>query len=150
MRDSRLFDRAALDHFPGHENEKVESCGAGFLVGFLGRDDDFGEEGWDEIEVRWRELLDGRCDGEEAVATSWSRGGRCRGEEEGLEILISGLKGQSAVWSGREAREELVGFLLKLGISLQEKDSGGKIEELGERGEREINGERYDKVHERV
>lgn len=50
MRDLRLVNFAAGGHFGGHEDEQVEGGCAGFFVDFFGGDDDFGEDGGDEVE----------------------------------------------------------------------------------------------------
>ena len=105
MRDLRLGDGAALLHFVGHGDKKVEGGGAGLFVDFFRRDDDFGEDGGDKMEFRGWKMLDYDGDGVEAVTAGGARGGRCGVEEEGLEFGVAFLEGENAGWGGRKTWE---------------------------------------------
>lgn len=135
-----------LGHAVGHEDEEVEGLGAGFFVDFFGGEDDFGEDGGDEGEVCCGEVFDYDCDGGEAVAAGWGCDGGGGGEEEGLQLEVVGAEGGGAVEGGGEAGEELVGFLLELGVGAEGEHGRGKGEESGVAFCWEVGGERDEEV----
>ena len=56
--DLRLIDLSALGHLASHENKEVECSCAGLFIDLLGRDNDFGEDGRNEVEACLWEVLD--------------------------------------------------------------------------------------------
>ena len=148
--DVGLGDGAAEGHFAAHEDEEVEGGGAGLFVDFFGRDDDFGQDGGDEVQGFGRHVRDDDGDGGEAVAAGGGGGGGAGGQEEGLEGGVAVLQGEDAGGGGGEAGEELVGFFLELRVAGLGEDEGSEGEEGGEAGKGEVDGEGDDEVHEGV